>query len=333
MRDQPPDLVFEEDTYKKKRLKLRYGRLIFLLLIAAAAVFAAKEYTGAVVYDNLAAKVGAHEITLQQLDEKYALIPPQYQALLTKSDMLNQIIEDILVVEDAKSKGYAVSDDELKLEFSNLKAQAGMDDEMFIAHLKENGVELEKLLVSLKNKLMIQKMIDAELFSSISISEESLKNYYDSNMESFAMPEQVKAKHILLSIEEGRDADALTQITDILNRYNAGEKFEDLAKKYSKCPSAVNGGDLGYFSKGQMVKEFEEAAFSTKAGEVSGPIRTQFGYHIILVEEKTGPKTQVFDDVRGQIEELLKRDKQELIFRTYVAQLKSRTDMEIYFKE
>ncbi len=330
MRDQPPDLVFEEDSYRKKKFKLRYGRIIFLLLIAAAAVFVANEYTGAVVYGNLAAKVGTHEITLQQLDEKYNLLPPQYKALLTKSEMLNQIIEDILVVEDAQSKGYSVTDDELKTEFGNVKAQAGMGDEEFIAYLQENGIELDKLLVSLKNKLMLQKMMDAELFSTISISETSMKTYYETNKEQFAVPEQIKAKHVLITIEEGKDAEALAQITDILDMYKAGEKFENLAKKYSKCPSAVNGGDLGYFSKGQMV---EETAFSTEVGVVSEPVKTQFGYHIILVEERIEPKTQAFDEIRDQIEESLKRDKQELVFKTYLAQLKSKADIEIYFKE
>lgn len=91
------------------------------------------------------------------------------------------------------------------------------------------------------------------------------------------MPTEVRASHILVKTE--------SQAIDIINQLNAGKKFEKLAKKYSDCPSSRNGGDLGSFTKGRMVKEFEEAAFSMAPGQVSQPVKTQFGYHIIKVTE------------------------------------------------
>ena len=89
---------------------------------------------------------------------------------------------------------------------------------------------------------------------------------------------QVKASHILIS--------SLDEANSVLTELKSGKKFEELAQKYSSCPSGKNGGDLGFFGKGQMVKEFEDASFSLNVGQVSGPIKTQFGYHLIKVTGK-----------------------------------------------
>ena len=91
------------------------------------------------------------------------------------------------------------------------------------------------------------------------------------------MPNQVKASHILVS--------NINQAMDLMNRINGGESFAELARKHSSCPSGRNGGDLGFFRRGQMVKPFEEAAFSAKKNEVVGPVQTQFGYHLIMVTD------------------------------------------------
>jgi len=91
------------------------------------------------------------------------------------------------------------------------------------------------------------------------------------------MVNQVKASHILVS--------SINQAQELMARTQQGESFADLARKHSSCPSGKNGGDLGFFGRGQMVREFEEAAFSTPKGQVAGPIKTQFGYHLIKVTE------------------------------------------------
>lgn len=92
------------------------------------------------------------------------------------------------------------------------------------------------------------------------------------------MVDQVKASHILLS--------SRNEAVKLYNRIQAGAKFEDLARKHSQCPSGRKGGDLGYFGRGQMVKPFEDAAFSLNKGELSQPVQTQFGYHIIRVTDR-----------------------------------------------
>jgi peptidyl-prolyl cis-trans isomerase C len=92
------------------------------------------------------------------------------------------------------------------------------------------------------------------------------------------MVSEVRASHILVNSEQ--------KANDILNQVKGGKKFEKLAKKHSSCPSGKKGGDLGYFTRGRMVKEFEDAAFSMEIGQVSAPIKTQFGYHLIKVTDK-----------------------------------------------
>jgi peptidyl-prolyl cis-trans isomerase C len=336
--NQPPELLFEEncggDCCKKKTLKLRYGRLILLLLIVSGAVFFTKEYTGASIYGSeFAAVVNDHKITLSELDEKYNTLPEYYKSMVTKTDLLNQMIDDYLVTEDVKSKGVIVSDEELKDTFSELKAEMDMDDAAFMSALNKQGMELDKVLVALKNKLMVDKFVDEQLFKGMTVSDAELFKYYESMKDQFTEPEKVKARHILIKTEKLSDTEALAKIDGLLERYNAGEKFEDLAKGYSECPSGVNGGDLGYFTKDQMVKPFADAAFALEVGKISEPVKSEFGYHLILVDEKVPSKTLSFEEAKSQIDSLALQEKQQKIFDTYIEQLKAKADVKILLKE
>ena len=121
-----------------------------------------------------------------------------------------------------------------------------------------------------------------ETLKDVTVTDEEVAAYYEENKQQFTKGETVSAKHILVDSEE--------KCTSVLESITSGEKaFEDAAKEASTCPSGARGGDLGEFGKGQMVKEFEEAAFAAEIGHVVGPVKTQFGYHLIKVEDK---KTQ-----------------------------------------
>jgi foldase protein PrsA len=130
----------------------------------------------------------------------------------------------------------------------------------------------------------------------LNLTDEKLREYYNQHIDTYTNME-VKASHILVEKEE--------EAKNILEKINKGEDFGELAKKYSKDPgSKEKGGDLGYFSKGMMVPEFEKAAFALKKGEISAPVKTKHGYHIIKVVD-TKKETKKFEEVKGNIERTL----------------------------
>ena len=161
---------------------------------------------------------------------------------------------------------------------------------------------------------------DEETFNDqarIFATEEEIKEYYEANKSKYSKGASVHAKHILVDNEE--------KCTELLNAITSGEKvFEDVAKESSSCPSGANGGDLGEFGRGQMVKEFEDAAFAAEVGHIVGPVKTQFGYHLIKVEDKKEAGESNLEEVKDQIRAELSQKKQEEAYRAKVDELKKK---------
>jgi len=166
--------------------------------------------------------------------------------------------------------------------------------------LKDNSLAMELKLMLLEK--IKENYITHITQSKVKVDEKELKAEYEKVKSNFKIKEQVRAAHILVDTEK--------QAKDILTKIKSGEKFEDLAAKYSKCPSKSRGGDLGYFGRGRMVKPFEKAAFALKPGEISQIVKTRFGYHIIKCIDKKEAKTLKFKDVANNIRKRLEKQKQ-----------------------
>ena len=140
------------------------------------------------------------------------------------------------------------------------------------------------------------------VLKDITVTDEEMQAFYKENPQHFEKGETVHAKHILVDSEE--------KAQDIMNKITAGDiYFEDAAKEFSSCPSNAQGGDLGEFGKGQMVPEFDQAVFAAEVGKVVGPVKTQFGYHLIKVEDKKDASVTPFDEVKEQIREKMLKNK------------------------
>lgn len=227
--------------------------------------------------------------------------------------ILDELIMDNLVAKAAA--GEKVSDEELNAEIAKLKKQFPTE-EAFQAQLKEAGQTPEKLTVSLRTMLQQQRWMQSQVKDNAPIVEADAKKFYDSNTEEFKNPEQVKASHILFLVNKDDSEEVVKQKEAAAKKAIArakkkGEDFSKLAKELSEEPGAKeSGGELGFFSKDKMVPEFADVAFSQKPGEIVGPIRTQFGWHIIKVEEKKPAGTVPFEEVKEQISAYLKSTKQ-----------------------
>lgn len=184
-----------------------------------------------------------------------------------------------------------------------------------------------------RKDIVINNLIEKNILSKITVPDADVKKFYDDNLEKyFKKQESVKASHILIGVDEKATPEdrkkAKEKIEAILKKVKAGEDFAALAKTESTCPSKAQGGDLGVFTRGQMVAPFEKAAFDLKPGEVSDIVETQFGYHIIKLTEKNAAATEKFDDVKAKIADYLKSQQAQKAVATYVEELKAKAKIE-----
>ena len=178
-----------------------------------------------------------------------------------------------------------------KLLFFDAK-KTGLDkDEIYVKEVKKQSEEL------LKDFAM------ANIINSVRVSDEDLKEYYESHKDSFKVQPTFTASHILVESE-----DLANEIKEKID--NDGD-FTELAKEYSTCPSKEQGGDLGTFQQGQMVKEFENALIKNEIGDIVGPVKTQFGYHIINIKDKTEGKIKSFEEAKNEVKQTLLQLKQQ----------------------
>ena len=205
--------------------------------------------------------------------------------------------------------GHEITEEELQAYAANPQFKEHCKEQLITFHALAKCGEDEKLeeteefkkgMESARQDILVQ-MVLKETIESVSVSDDEVKDYFEQNKAQFVKGATVSAKHILTDSEE--------KCAAILETIVNGEKtFEEAARESSTCPSGAQGGDLGEFGKGQMVKEFEDAAFNAEPGHVVGPVKTQFGYHLIKVEKKNEAKEAGFDEVKDPIRaELLKR--------------------------
>lgn len=176
----------------------------------------------------------------------------------------------------------------------------------------EETDEYAKLLESAKRDILAQLAVQ-NLIKDVKVEDAEVKNFYDENTDRFMSDETVSARHILVDDE--------AKCNEIKAEIEAGKAFEDAAKEYSSCPSNAQGGDLGAFGHGQMVPEFDKAAFEAELNTVVGPVQTQFGYHLITVYDKKEAAVTPFEEVKDSIAAQLTQRRQAEIYNEKVAEL------------
>ncbi len=170
--------------------------------------------------------------------------------------------------------------------------------------------ELQKLKEDLLANFAITKAVE-----NVKVTEDDIKEFYNNNKDKMIAPETVNASHILVDDEN--------KAKELLEEINSGKiTFEQAAKDNSSCPSSQNGGNLGEFGKGQMVPEFDKMVFSMNVGEISGPCKTQFGYHLIKLNSKTEAKEIPLEDVKENIAMQLTAEKQQAAYQSKINQMK-----------
>lgn len=266
--------------------------------------------------------------------EKFAAQAPELAAQQEKiamKRMVNQMVIERLLDEEAKKAGIEITEEQLVAEMTEKLAAATPPQtiEEFKQKYEAQGSDFAALKARLAKQMKYFKLLEAGDPNSIKVTEDDAKKYYDENPDEFKIPEQVRASHILLSIESTDPnadpnqvkAQAREKAETLLKQVKEGADFATVAKENSACPSAAQGGDLGMFGRDSMVKPFEEAAFGLKVGEISDVVETQFGYHIIKVTEHQDPNTVTFVEAKDQLVANLKAAKTNEAFEKYIASL------------
>lgn len=191
---------------------------------------------------------------------------------------------------------------------------------LFAMEGEEKGLDntdIYKDTMLIARRDILGRLAMAEAIDNIEVTEDEAKEFYEANKQSFAKGAAVTAKHILMATEE--------ELLSVKEEIESGTKtFEEAAKEYSTCPSGKSGGSLGTFGKGQMVKEFEEASFTGELNTIIGPVKTQFGYHLIWVDDRTDASVKSYEEVASQVEKMVKSEKQQEAYDAKVAELRKK---------
>jgi len=226
-----------------------------------------------------------------------------------KKSILNELISAELLYQASQKAGLGDLSKKVDAELEGIKKGFGSDQE-FEKALKGRGIEIKDLKEDVKKGVYINTYLDKNVFSKLSpVTEAEKKQEYDSNKDKLNVPDEVSASHILIKAGEKATPEekqkAKEKIDALRARAMSGEDFAKLAKENSEDSSASNGGDLGSFGKGQMVKPFEDVAFSLEKGQISPVVETQFGYHIIKVADKKAAHILTYEEVSNDIEKFL----------------------------
>ena len=240
--------------------------------------------------NKVLAVISGSEITEKDLNAIIMRYPEEQRAMFSSEMGKKQLLEQMISFELMNKLG----------------------KEMKLNETEEYKAGLEQLEKDLLTQMTINKVL-----SEVTVTDEDAKKYYKENKTQFDQPATVSAKHILVDTEE--------LCSEVKERIENGElSFEDAAKEHSTCPSKNNGGDLGTFGRGQMVPEFEEAVFNMNNGEVSGPVKTQFGYHLIKLENKNESSIPAYDEVAEEVGKTLLFQRQGEVYQQKLNEVKEK---------
>jgi peptidyl-prolyl cis-trans isomerase C len=300
--------IIQGGIFMKVFRTLSSALLVLLLLAFAAGAETAKiddpapeikapapEVKAPVDPETVMARVGETEIRLKDVREILGRLDPQRAAMYDNEMGHRAIVEEMVNME------------------------------LFLLLGRELEVEKDpgfvEMLENVKKDIIRRFAVD-RVMKDVKVTPEEIAEFYEKNTENFTVPESVRASHILVSGD--------VEMEKVREDLKAGMSFEDAAKKHSISPSKDQGGDLGYFSRGQMVKEFEDAAFALKVGDVSAePVKTKFGLHLIKLTERKEASVRPLDEVREEIVEALENDKKGKIYQEELARLREKYKVEI----
>lgn len=272
------------------------------------------------------ARVDGTVITLEDFDREFQEMklenqysPGGHEALMRmKEKFLDQLVEEVLILQAAKRLGVTVTEQELEAEIMETKND--YKGESLRQYLNSQGISFEGWKERVRKKMIIEKAIRIGSRYDSVISTEEARMYYEDHRGEYILPERVKARQIVVASK--RDANR------ILRELRKGKAFEKLAVENSLGPESRFGGDLGYFTQGDMPEEFN-VVFSMDKGQVSKTVKSPYGFHIFKVEDKAPSRELTFEEVVDDIKRKIVQMKSEQLYYQWLEELKKNAKTEI----
>jgi len=311
-----------------KKTKRRYVSFLIVCCMIVCGGIAQAE-----IVDRIVAVVNDEPITQSEIDMSFAPIYQQYThsyegtTLMEKLEearlgVLNQLIEDKLILQEAQSLEIEVSDDDVEARINELKQRFSSSQE-FLEKMREEGLTIRSLRQRNRDQMMVQRLKQYQVYSRVSVSPQEVENYYNDHLDEYTQDEKVKASTIM--VRKDADVEDQTAVSDamtaILNTYKAGTSFADLAREHSQEAHAQDGGALGFVTKGDMIASVDEAIFATNVGELSEIIESDIGYHVFLIEAKQEKKVTDFEALKETIRNAVFRQKVEERYTAWIGEL------------
>lgn len=309
------------------------------LRLALLAALATAGLARAELVDRVAAVVNDDIIPLSEVEQRAA---PELAQLASVSDAaerekertktlhaaLEQLIGEKLLGEQMKDQGIVVTEQDVQAGIDEVKKENGFtSDEQLAQALGSQGFTVASYRDFMRSQIGRLRLIRMKVGQKVKVTDADLKAAYAKMKRQSAKDFEVHARHILIQVPStatAEEVEAAHQKALALaeEARKPGVDFAELAKKSSQGPSAKDGGDLGFFSRGTMVPEFDRVAFSLEPGQVSEPVRTQFGWHVIKVVERRAAEVKPFDEVKAHLQEKLGREQMEKYTTQYIAELR-----------
>jgi peptidyl-prolyl cis-trans isomerase C len=279
------------------------------------------------------------------VDLKKTDLEPIFEAVASQSKMtgdgksdadiiafaLGELIDAEVLKQETAKKNIVPSPEDVEKEIETIKSQFP-DAETFEKTIAEKGVTIEKMRANIAIQLAMREMLAKEVEKDTSIKKSEIEKFYNDNQSYFKTEESVKASHVLVKLEEDADEKAVEEarkkIEVILKEVKDGGDFAEIARKSSEGPTGPNGGDLGYFGRGQMVKPFETVAFTMNVGDVSEVVKTRFGFHVIKLTDKKDGGITPLSEVSDSIEFFLKRAENGKRYAEFIEKIRSSANIE-----
>jgi len=325
-----------------KMWRVRFNCLVLISVITAvsAGVSAADNESDR---ENAVARVNGDFITREDYQRQFNIaqgqllrqgVPLDDAGLRRlRNEVLENLIDNELLFEESKRRGYAADEREINSQFDEVQAQFTTEQE-FRAALEKMNYTAVAFKDAVERRITLEKLIESDIAPDITVSDEESRLYYEDNPEYFVQPKQVSASHILIMVEdqnnEQQKQEALEKIKLVQQKLRDGEDFAALAIECSEGPSSAQGGDLGFFQSGQMVPPFEEAAFSMKVGEVSDIVETRFGYHLIKVTDIRAEVSIPYEHAKNSIDKYLTQNLIMNEIEALLTVLKDEAELERY---
>ena len=249
--------------------------------------------------------------------------------------ILDGLVAQTLLLQDAKKQGITVTDQDIQPQLDQIRKQFP-DAATFGKALAGQGMTEASLKDNLRQEALIQKYLTTKVFSTVTVSDEAARQFYEQNKAQMQRPERAHLRHILVAVQPNASAGdkqkAKAKAEDLLKRAQGGEDFGKLAAENSDDPGTkTRGGDLSWVGRGQMVPPFDQAGFAlTKPNELSPVVETQFGYHVIQLLERQPASAVPFEEAKGRITQMLKQKQAGEKLQAYIEQLRKQNKVEVF---